>query len=116
MILVISGLDFNFMKKYTTYLPVFTLGLFIASCLPASAATFASLVDNLVGGLAVSVIRLLFAAAFIFFFWGVVQYTVMPGSEAKDKGRGYMVWGLIALTIMFSIYGTIKVVQETFIN
>ena len=104
------------MEKSTKFLIAFSLGIFLISYHITSAATFASLVDNLVGGLAVSVIRLLFAAAFIFFFWGVVQYTVMPGSEAKDKGRGYMVWGLIALTVMFSVYAIIKMIQNTFLK
>lgn len=103
------------MKYLTKTLP-FALLFFFLSFSATKAATFKDLVDNIVDNLAVSVVRLVFALAFIFFFWGVVQYTVMPGAESKDKGRGYMVWGLIALTVMFSVYGIIKMIQNTLFN
>ncbi|MFM7088790.1 MAG: hypothetical protein ACKOW9_04670, partial [Candidatus Paceibacterota bacterium] len=66
---------------------------------------------DLIGG---SVIHLIFAIAFMFFFWGVVQYAIAETQDSKDKGRSYMVWGLIALTVMFSVYGLIRILRNTF--
>ncbi len=104
------------MKKNITYLFALIIGIFFIGYASASAATFSDLVDNLVGGLAVSVVSLLFSAALIFFLYGVFQYMVNPTAEGKDKGKGYIIWGLIALTVMSSVYAIIKMVQNTFLG
>lgn len=65
--------------------------------------------------LADSVVPVLFALAFVYFIWGVVQYVLYPDDEGKKtKGKQYMVWGLIALTVMFSIWGLVTVLGDTF--
>ena len=49
------------------------------------------------------------------FVWGVVQYVISGASEEqKDKGKQYMIWGLIALTVMVSVWGIVKIVGNTF--
>lgn len=80
----------------------------------ASAKTFAELVDELVGFLSSSAVTLVFALAFVYFFYGVAQYVLFPDGESKDKGRQMMLWGVIALTVMFSVYGLIRLVTATF--
>ncbi len=77
------------------------------------AKTFKDLVENVTGDLATTIIRFIFIVALAYFFWGVVQYTIAQTQESKDEGRSYMVWGIIALTVMFSVYGLIRIVSNT---
>lgn len=65
--------------------------------------------------IATSIIPLIFALATVVFIWGVVQYVINDGEEAKkEKGRQFIVWGLIGLVVMISVWGLVKIVGSTF--
>jgi hypothetical protein len=62
-----------------------------------------------------SVIPLLVALAVIGFIWGVIQYFLNPDNEEKKKnGKTFMLWGIIALFVMTSIWGLVNVFSGTF--
>ena len=62
-----------------------------------------------------SVIPLLFALAMVVFIWGVIQYVVNGSNEAeRKKGREFMIWGLVAIAVMSSIWGIVKILTGTF--
>lgn len=56
------------------------------------------------------------ALALLYFFWGLASFILAAGGddEKKQKGRSTMIWGIIALFIIVSIWGLIGVVQNTF--
>ncbi|XKT74179.1 MAG: pilin [Patescibacteria group bacterium UBA2163] len=55
------------------------------------------------------------ALALLYFFWGLAQYILNAGDENKKKeGREIMIWGIIALFVMVSIWGIVNVIQDTF--
>jgi hypothetical protein len=49
-------------------------------------------------------IPIVFALALLLFFWGVAKYILSAGTE-KDEGKKIMVWGVVALFVMSSIWG-----------
>ncbi len=60
------------------------------------------------------VIKLLFAVAFIMFFWGVVEFLMKANSEGnQEDGKRHMLWGIIGLVIMFSVWGLLNIVQSS---
>ena len=62
-----------------------------------------------------SVVPLLFSLAVVGFIWGVIQYFLFPDNEEKrKKGKSYMIWGLIALFVMISMWGLVGVLTKTF--
>jgi hypothetical protein len=62
-----------------------------------------------------SVIPLLFVLAIASFVWGVVQYVINDTEEAKKaKGRQFMLWGIIALAVMVSVWGLVGILRNTF--
>ena len=62
-----------------------------------------------------SVIPLIISLALVMFIWGVVQYVINTDDEAKkSKGREFMIWGIIGLTVMFGVWGLVKIVGTTF--
>ena len=62
-----------------------------------------------------SVIPIIFALAVAMFVWGVVQYVINDSEEAKkQKGQQFMIWGIIALAVMVSVWGLVKILGTTF--
>ena len=62
-----------------------------------------------------SVIPLIFALATVMFVWGVVQFVINSDEEAKkEKGKQFMLWGIIALAVMVSVWGLVKILGDTF--
>lgn len=61
------------------------------------------------------VVPLIFAIAMVMFIWGVVQYVINSDEEAKKaKGKQFMIWGIIALTVMIGVWGLVGIVGNTF--
>lgn len=58
---------------------------------------------------------LVVALALLFFFWGLATYILAAGSEEKKgKGKMIMVWGVLALFVMVSVWGIVNVLRDTF--
>lgn len=64
-----------------------------------------------------SVIPLLFAGAMAMFVWGIVNFFLIGGAdEAKrTQGKQFMIWGVVALAAMVSIWGLVNILGSTFI-
>src|SRR3989344_806469 len=62
------------------------------------------------GGLVSIAIPIAFALALLYFFWGVGLYILKSGTE-KDEGKKVMVWGVVALFVMSSIWGLVRFIQ-----
>ena len=95
---------------------IFTLG-FVALALPlmALAQTLDPLEDFViaVGDIVNKLVPLLIAIALVVFFWGLVRYVWRSGGgEGAKEGRDLMIWGLIALFVMVSVWGIIKLAQN----
>lgn len=59
-------------------------------------------------------ILLLFALALLYFFWGIAKFIGSVGSdEQRKEGRKHMLWGLIGMAIMISVYGIIELIENT---
>ena len=55
-------------------------------------------------------VPLAFILALLFFFWGIAKYIRSAGSE-KDEGKIIMVWGIVALFVMASVWGLVAFLQ-----
>lgn len=62
-----------------------------------------------------AVIPFLFTLATVAFIWGVITYFLNPDNEEKrKKGKEYLLWGLIALFVMVSMWGLVALLTDTF--
>jgi len=60
-------------------------------------------------------ILLVFAVAFLVFFWGVLQFIFsQTADDRRDEGKRKIFWGLFGMFIMFSAYGLIRLILGTF--
>ncbi len=59
-------------------------------------------------------IRLLFAVALVVFLWGIIEYIRGAGSsDSREQGTRHIIWGLVGLFIMVSVYGIITLFKNT---
>ncbi|HEY4494425.1 MAG TPA: hypothetical protein VJB95_03310 [Candidatus Paceibacterota bacterium] len=63
-----------------------------------------------------SIVPLLFGVALVVFVWGVVNFFILgAGEEAKrTQGKQFMLWGIIALAVMVSVWGLVAILRNTF--
>jgi ethanolamine transporter EutH len=68
---------------------------------------FSNLLNALIG--------MLITIAIVVFFWGLIKYLLHDGSsEDAHKGIHQMIWGVIAIFVMVSIWGLVALLQRTF--
>lgn len=89
--------------------------MLLAGCALTPPNTFASFVNYISCIISTSLIPLIVTLAIAVFVWGVVQYLLGANEEAKrEKGRQFILWSVIALTAMVSIWGLVQVLGNTF--
>ncbi|HEX8591366.1 MAG TPA: pilin [Candidatus Paceibacterota bacterium] len=65
----------------------------------------------------VYLVPLAFAAAFILFLFGVFKYFFALGKDAGEKreeGKKFVMWGIVALAVMFAVWGLVNILLRTF--
>ncbi|MCI0597842.1 pilin [Candidatus Parcubacteria bacterium] len=71
--------------------------------------TFADLVYGfIVPAIDSVVIPLLYAIAFIMFLVGMVRYFFSDNEDKRKQGRGFAIWSIIALVVIFSVWGLVR--------
>jgi len=78
----------------------------------SSYPTFCSVIDFFLG-LIRSSIPILISISVIVFVWGVFRYVIAEG-EDKARSRNVMMYGIIGLFVMVSVWGLVRVVYNTF--
>ena len=74
----------------------------------------ASIIQKVINILVVPAVELVFALALLLFIWGVFQYFVNSGdSTARKTGAQHLLWGVVGMFIMVSVYGIIRLVLTT---
>lgn len=99
------------MKKY-----LIGAGVALFPLLALAQTSAESLITKLASALNL-LLPIVFALAVLVFFWGLVVYIFNAANEEKKaEGRRLMIWGIIALFVMFSVYGILRVLQATFLE
>lgn len=76
---------------------------------------FSSLVNTIISAVLNPLIALFIGAAVVYFLWGVLKYVRQSGDEkAREEGRKMIVYGLIAIFVMVSVWGLVNVLSGTF--
>jgi hypothetical protein len=61
-----------------------------------------------------TVVPLLIALGVVYFVYGVVMYMIADDEEAKTKGRDSIIFGVIGLAVIISLWGLVYIVTATF--
>lgn len=65
-------------------------------------------------GLLNQILPILVSIGVIYFVWGVVMYVIADEEEAKQKGRDRIVFGIIGLAVILSVWGLVGILRTTF--
>lgn len=78
-------------------------------------AAASAIMDRLVDLIINPLILLVFAGGFFFFMYGLVEFlwNSREGEIATD-GKSHMLWGVVGMFIMVSVYGIIALITATF--
>ena len=97
----------HFMKKITYLLAMSLPSLAFAATVGSVLSTIKNIMDLL--------IPIFITLAVLYFFWGLGQYILNSNeAEKKEEGRNIMIWGILALFVMVSVWGIIGVISNTF--
>lgn len=104
-------------SRLQTYIKPCALLAFLALAAPAVAwaasdlGEILNLIFTLIRGLTVFV----FSLAVVIFFWGIVKFILnAANSEGHREGINFMIWGVISIFVMASIWGLVGILQNTF--
>ena len=61
-----------------------------------------------------TLVPILVALGVVVLIWGIIQYVIGGGDEAKKKGRDKIVYGLIGLAVIIGLWGLVYVLVDTF--
>lgn len=62
-----------------------------------------------------SAIPLIVALAILAFVWGLAKLILNAGNEDKRlEGKSVMIWGIIALFVIFTLWGIVLLLSQTF--
>jgi len=69
---------------------------------------------NFAGGILNRAVPLIIALAVVYFIWQVFRYAVAANEEDKGKAKTQMIWGIVGIFVMVSIWGLVAILQSTF--
>lgn len=61
-----------------------------------------------------AILPLIIAIAVVWFIWGVFQYVVAVNDEKKSAAKDKIIYGIIGLFIMISVWGLVNILVRTF--
>lgn len=64
-----------------------------------------------IGDIIELLIPIVFALALLYFFWGLGRYILGTG-QGKEDGKSIMVWGIVGLFLMASVWGIVKFIGD----
>lgn len=65
------------------------------------------------GGLIQGLIPIVIGLAVLVFLWGVLKYVITDSESGKESGRTFMLWGIVALFVMVSVWGLVNILKDS---
>lgn len=73
------------------------------------------LLDKMITLIIDPALRVVFTLGLFLFLWGVVEFLYkLSKGEVSSEGKNHMIWGLVGMLIMVSVYGIIALIVNTF--
>lgn len=70
-----------------------------------------------IGNIIDALVPIMFTLIFVVFFYGVAMYVVKAGDEeAQKKAKSIMIYGVIGIAVVASIWGLVSFLQYAFLG
>jgi hypothetical protein len=86
---------------------------FLAFAQSANTTYLSSLIDG-AKALLDQLVIFLIALAVVWFIWNVIRYTMSSDEEKKGAAKSQMIWGIIAIAVIVSVWGLVAILQSIF--
>jgi uncharacterized membrane protein YuzA (DUF378 family) len=76
-----------------------------------------SYISSLIGSaktLLDQIVVFLIALAVVWFIWNVISYAMSSDDDKKSKAKSQMIWGIIAIAVIVSVWGLVAILQGVF--
>lgn len=97
---------------------IIKIGAGLAGALPFVAfAQNTTYLSNLLGSaksLLDQLVVFLIALAVVWFIWNVISYTMSSDEDKKAQAKDRMIWGIIAIAVIVSVWGLVGILQNIF--
>ncbi len=57
---------------------------------------------------------LIITLSVVFIIWQIFRFAVAGGEDDKSKAKTHIIWGIVGLFVMVSIWGLVGILQSTF--
>lgn len=103
------------LKKSANKNIVLAITTFLFFPVIASATTFTQLIVFFVGEILNKLVIIIVGLATVYFLWGVAKYILHSDDQkSREEGRSMMIYGIIAIFVMVSIWGFVNLLDNTF--
>lgn len=99
------------MKKIFSIISLFSLP---ALAFAQGSVTDANSLFDLVNSILNSILPIIIAIAVIYFVYNAFMYMIAADEDRKGEAKSKMIYGLIALFVMVSVWGLVGVLSGTF--
>jgi len=99
-------------KKIAIFIPMAAVFPWFAMAQPQDVVS--PIINQMTNGVRI-LIALTFLLAIFFFAWGIIKLIIAAGDPEKIKeARGFLLWGVIGIAVLASIFGLITFLQNYF--
>src|SRR3989344_4242291 len=67
-----------------------------------------------IGDLLNTIVPVIIILGVVYFIWGVITYVIAKEEEDKGKGRNRIIYGIIGLAVIVSMWGLVTILTSTF--
>ena len=95
------------------YRIIITIGVLLPSFAFALVSGISDLIDMLIDYVS-AIIPIFLSLAILTFFWGIIKFIAHTDDEkAREEGKRVMVWGMVAIFVMVSLWAIVGFIQES---
>ncbi len=78
--------------------------------------TFEQFVNSIVTFINQLIVPVIFALAFLTFIWGVFDlfFLSVGDVQKQSRARSFILYGLIGMAVLFSVWGLVSILLKTF--
>lgn len=80
----------------------------------ASNPAVSNLMSKLISAIIGPLVTLVVAGAVVVFMWGLFELIMNANDpEARETGQRHIIWGVVGMAIIFSVYGILRFVADS---
>jgi hypothetical protein len=102
------------MKKIIYIYSLLSVSLLATPVLAATPQNFRELIQGvLLNGILKPIVPVLIGLAVVVFIYGIITVMFSEGGEKKESGKQYMMWGILGIFVMVSVWGLVYLLGNT---